>query len=245
MAPGFVECLGGIMTAPGRFGKRFFASPARARGNPPETRRLYRATLAFVGGVGLAGGIALTFFLLYPEVYMVPGSITSGPRLFVLGPTGPALLWGALALGIFLVAGYAYALMGSLAYRIVAKGRRESHDLAPFPPRKQFLAAYACTFGYTGLFHAFVALWIYFFERVNYAKVFFPVVDLTAPVVAFFAVQLAFLAAKWTCEYRLYRRALGCSRGRALAPVLVKLAVVVVAIGVFAAVSRSVAAQFA
>jgi hypothetical protein len=45
--------------------------------------------------------------------------------------------------------------------------------------------------------------WIYFFEKFSYTKIFFPVTDLSLPVIIHFSILGVLLILKWIWEIRI------------------------------------------
>lgn len=209
------------------------------------TRKLISQSILFVLGIAGFTGVVFMFFFGYPEIYMYPGSLRGGPNLFIFGPSTPTLLL------LFFLAGFALVfVLDFLAYGLTSRwilircssNRKERAS----PARKTgFLARYGLTFSPVAFASVFIIFWAYFFERFNYAKVIFPIVDLTVPVVVFLAVLGGFFAWKCFLEYQFFLGYFDVLPKRAILPILVKLGIIAGLIGIFAGVANQIASQFA
>lgn len=168
-------------------------------------KRRYIQSMGLILITSIFAGFVLMFFMMYPEVYWVPGAFHTG-RLFIYGATNPLFIIGMFGLGFILVFFYDFLLHGSISYGILSviinrekKNRNSSTRLS----YKSYLSLCSYSHIFTVLFHIIMVMWMYFFEKFSYTKIFFPVTDLTLPVIIQLIILLIFVILKWNSEYRI------------------------------------------
>ncbi|MFX0098131.1 MAG: hypothetical protein ACFFCS_01020 [Candidatus Hodarchaeota archaeon] len=234
--------IGGFLFTPGKYSKSFF--------DKAISIKTILKNLFYCIFLSVFFGVALMFMLLYPEIWFYEDSVKEGLNLFVLPLGDPLLLLGAFGLGVAIVLILNYWLVGWLVYgfELLFQKIRELTGRVENLEKKvtfhKFMAAQGVAMTPLGLMGAFMTFWLYFFEKVNYAKIFFPFVDFTVPVIMFFAVIGFFLVWKWYIQSRIYRE-LYRSNKRSIVPIAVEIALIIVALVVIWYVGNLVAPQFA
>jgi hypothetical protein len=146
-------------------------------------------------------GCVLMFFMMYPEIFFVPGALHEG-NLFVYAAANPIFIMGMLGLGILLVLIYDFLFLGSLSYLNLHLNLKRSSEHSTLSYGR-YMSLFAFTHIFTALFHMITVLWMYFFEKFSYTKIFFPITDFTFPVIIHLLILTIFVILKWIWEYRI------------------------------------------
>ncbi len=213
----FFERLGGFLFFPAAQSKDFF--------NEPQARKEIVFANLLVQLLAVVLGFVVMFMLFYPEFQWYPDAIKEGLNLFAIPLGNPYLLLAGFGLGYLILFFVNFVCIGSVNYgtmRWLVKRSRGEAKMSYF----NFMSAHGFAQAPLGLFCVFNICWLYFFERVNYAKVFFPFVDFSLPVVVYFCVLGACLAWKWYIEGRILY---GCGLGKHACAGLVGLEVLFLA----------------
>ncbi len=209
----FFEHVGGFLFYPATQSKDFF--------NEPQARKEIVFANLLVQFLAVVLGFVVMFMLFYPEFQWNPNAVKEGLDLFAMPLGNPLLLLAGFGLGSLILYLINFVCIGSINYcamrRMVKKSSSE-----PRMPFHKFMSAHGFAQVPLGVFCAFNVCWIYFFEKVNYAKVFFPFVDFSMPVIVYFCVLGACLVWKWYIEGRILY---GCGLGKTACAGLVGLEV--------------------
>jgi len=189
------ENIGGFLVAPKKQTKILLGDS-----NRNWTRTTIQSVLFILFSSAFAGCV-LMFYMMYPEVFWVPGALHTG-RLFVYAAADPLFILGMLGLGIFLVLFYDYFIYGSISYSIMYFTWKQTKNIKLIS-YTNYLTLYSFTFIFTTLFHMFTVIWMYFFEKFSYAKIFFPVTDFTLPVIIHLMILGIIALIKWIWELRV------------------------------------------
>nr|MDO8112552.1 hypothetical protein [Candidatus Sigynarchaeota archaeon] len=190
----FFELLGGFLVYPSLQSKKFMELPL--------SRKDFLRLNLLVQFLSAMLGVVVMFMLFYPDLQMYTEAVHDGLNLFIIPLGNPVLLLIAFAGGYLVLFIINFTCIGSINYWISRRllshdteGRRFSY--------KNFMAAHGFAQLPLGLFCVFNIFWIYFFERANIVKIFFPFVDLSEPVIVYFCVLAFFLAWKWHVQARV------------------------------------------
>ena len=155
----------------------------------------------FVKFNAMFAGVVLMFYMMYPEVFIVPEVIHTG-NLFLYAAASPLFIVGMFALGYILVGIFDIRIQGSLSYWITKRALKSREE-----PKELFYVRFISLYSFTHIpmtiFYAITTFWMFFFEKFSYTKIFFPVTDLTLPVIIHFLILFAFLILKWVWEIRM------------------------------------------
>jgi len=143
-------------------------------------------------------GCVLMFYMMYPEVFFVPNAEHTG-RLFVYAAAHPLFIIAMLGLGIIFVTVVDILIQGSISYWITKKTLKASNRTKELS-YSRFIAMYSFSQVYLSLFYMITVLWMFFFEKFAYTKIFFPVTDLSLPVIIHFSILFITMLMKWVWE---------------------------------------------
>ncbi len=191
----FLENIGGFFIAPKKHTKYILDEEER------NWKSMIFQSFLFVFACSLFAGCVLMFYMMYPEVFWVPGALHTG-RLFVYAAAHPLFIVGMFGLGILFVFLYDFLVQGSLSYLIV-KLTIKTRDFSLTFHYGRYLSLYSYTHIHSTLFHMITVLWMYFFEKFAYTKIFFPVTDLTLPVIIHLIILSVFVVLKWIWEMQI------------------------------------------
>ncbi len=200
--------------------------------------------------IGLFTGFVVIFYFFYPEVFWIEGSITSGPNLFVLMPANPNfMIWGVCGV-YFFVSGLNHYIYLGIWFRIFLRysnrqKRLETAEHHNLPRYSEYVFIQSFSLTHIGLLNVWLILWIYFFEKFNYAKVVFPVFDLTIPVLIQLIGICFFIVIKNRFEYLVNIYYLKLPKKVAILPIMVKMLSLIILILIAAQIIDRLAAQFA
>lgn len=191
----FFENIGGFFITPNKHTKYVLNDKGR------NWKRITVQSLVFSLMSSIFAGFVLMFYMMYPEVFWVPGALHTG-RLFLYAAASPLLIVGMFALGFILVFIYSFLIHGSISYWIVLKTLKIDNGTSSISYIR-YLSLYSYSLIYTTVFHMITVLWIYFFEKFSYTKIFFPVTDLTLPVIIHLTIMFLLGILKWIWEIRI------------------------------------------
>jgi hypothetical protein len=210
----------------------------------------HRFAHLFVNFMGIFTGFVLIFYFFYPEVFWISGSINSGPNLFVLIAANPNFMIFGL-LGVYLlISGLNHYFFHSIWFRIFIH-YLSNHSTQPSTNsgKRHTLSEYLFIQSFSlipiGFLNIWMILWIYFFEKFNYAKVIFPIFDLTIPVLIQIIGIGIFIAIKFRYEYLINIIYLKLPKKIALIPILFKILIFMIGMIIVAQIINQFASQFA
>ena len=146
-------------------------------------------------------GVVLMFYMMYPEVFIVPNAEHTG-RLFVYAAASPLFIFAMFGLGIILVVIFDVLIQGSLSFWITKRAFVTNGRIAELS-YSRFIAMYLFTHVFPTIFYMITVLWMFFFEKFAYTKIFFPVTDITLPVAIHFGLLFVLLVMKWIWEIQI------------------------------------------
>ncbi len=249
----FLECVSGFLFQPRARSEEFFA------GISVQKRvRLINRSMFIPQFLGIFTGLVLIFYFFYPEAFLVPGSLTGGPSLFIFSAANPLYMVGGFLLGYIGVAFLSPYLSSGLNFfvlRAIAKRSAPLKSLSPtlnqsLPVQNHlgfsvYVRAYSFSLLPVGIFDIFAVFWIYFYEKFLYSKIYFPVADITLGVVILITMVGITLVWKFWIEFGINRAFFHASNRVSIVPILVKVGILVVLLGVVAFLMNSIAGQFA
>jgi len=191
----FFENIGGFFITPKNYTIEILTEKER------NWKPIVIQSLIFILVSSVFAGCVLMFYMMYPEVFFVPGALHEG-RLFLYYAADPILIIGMLGLGIILVLIYDFLIHGSLTYLLLHRTIKRNAGCEVLTYGK-YMALFSYTHIHTSIFHMITVLWMYFFEKFAYTKIFFPVTDLTFPVIVHLSIMSIFVISKWIWEYRI------------------------------------------
>jgi hypothetical protein len=157
--------------------------------------------IILIAGSSVFAGTVLMFFMMYPEVFFVPNTEHTG-QLFIYAAAHPIFIIALFGLGMILVLVLDILIQGSLSYLVIKRTLKFSPS-SPQLSYGRFIAMYSFSLVYIDIFYIITVFWMFFFEKFSYTKIFFPVTDLTLPVIIHFSILFILIIMKWIFEIRM------------------------------------------